>query len=325
MTLGNPDRPVGGLAVQAPSGVDLRPMARDDLAVAVAMARELHGAQAGFDAAELRPRYDALLASADVAPFVAELTGEAVGIGVLHFRRRLNFSTFEGWISELFVRPEARERGIGRALLDALVAEWRLRGGHRMQLQVPVQAPQAEALLSRAGFESWMLDFVQRPVRPVALDVPAGVTLRPAAGSDGERVTALLSEFGAPRTPAPERMAAVLRTFDEHLRRVEAGEARTMVAELDGATVGVCSLEWRNPFWSGETHAWLPDLIVTEPARGRGIGPALLADAVAVAAAHGAAQLSLESGRTRTAAHGLYRSSGFAETGQTYRLLRADR
>ena len=120
-------------------------------------------------------------------------------------------------------------------------------------------------------------------------------------------------------------MEAVLRTFDDHLRRVEAGEARTMVAELDGAVVGVCSLEWRDPFWTAETHAWLPDLIVTESARGRGIGRALLADAVAAAVARGATQLSLESGRTRLAAHGLYRSAGFIETGQTYRLLRAER
>ena len=62
------------------------------------------------------------------------------------------------------MRPAARGQGIGRALLDALVAEWRLRGGHRLQIQVPDQAPAAEALLSRAGFEAWMLDFEQRPV-----------------------------------------------------------------------------------------------------------------------------------------------------------------
>ncbi len=64
---------------------------------------------------------------------------------------------------------------------------------------------------------------------------------------------------------------------------------------------------------------------MTESARGRGIGRALLADAVAAAVARGASQLSLESGRTRLAAHGLYRSAGFPETGQTYRLLRAER
>lgn len=323
MSLGNPDRPVGGLAVRAPSGVELRPMSRDDLAKAVAMACELHGVDPVAELEGLRGRFEALLGSADVAPFVAELGGDAVGVGVLHFRRRLNFTTFEGWISELFVRPDARGRGIGRALLDALVAEWRLRGGHRLQLQVPDRALAAEGLLSRAGFEAWMLDFVQRPITPVAADPPAGFSLRAVSAADGEAVTSLLSEFGAPRTPAPERMEAVLRTFADHVRRVEAGEGRTMVAERDGV-VGVCSVEWREPFWTDETRAWLPDLIVTEAARGGGIGRALLADAVAAAAAHGATQLSLESGRTRTAAHGMYRSTGFVETGQTYRMLRAD-
>ena len=41
------------------------------------------------------------------------------------------------------------------------------------------------------------------------------------------------------------------------------------------------------------------------------------------ARAAGAAQLSLESGPAREAAHALYRSSGFAEAGRTW-LLRRD-
>ena len=325
MSLGNPERPVGGLAVRPPAGVELRPLGRDDLPVAVAMARELHGAAGGGDGGALRPRFEALLADADVTPFMAEIGTEAVGIGILHFRRRLNFTTFEGWISELFVTPAARGQAIGRALLEALVAEWRLRGGHRLQLQVPDQAPAAEALLSRAGFEPWMLDFVQRPVVAGQPDLPPDVSLRPARLADGDAITSLLSEFGAPRTPPAERMDAVLRTFAEHLRRVDAGGGRTVVAELDGAVVGVCSVEWREPFWTDERHAWLPDLIVTERVRGRGIGRSLLADAGAAAADHAAAQLTLESGRARTAAHELYRSAGFAEAGRTYRLLRAER
>ena len=325
MSLGNPERPIGGLAVRMPAGVELRPMGRDDLAAAVAMARALHRVEAEPDLDRLRPRFDALLASVDVTPFVAELAGEAVGIGIMQFRRRLNFTTFEGWISELYVVPSARGQGIGRALLDALVAEWRLRGGHRLQLQVPDQSPAAEALLGRAGFEAWMLDFVLRPVVAAPAGPPIGVMLRPAVVGDAAAVTSLLSEFGAPRTPAPDRMEAVLRTFDDHLRRVGTGEASTTVAELEGSVVGVCALEWRAPYWTDDVHAWLPDLIVTEGVRGRGIGRALLGDALAAAAGHGVTQLSLESGRTRTAAHALYRSAGFAQTGQTYRLLRADR
>lgn len=325
MSLGDPDRPIGGLAVHPPPGVELRPIGRDDQAVALAMARELHGVEPEPDPAAPRPAFEVLLGSPDVTPFIAEAGVEAVGIGILQFRRRLNFTTYEGWISELFVRPAARRQGIGLALLDALLAEWRLRGGHRIQIQVPTQALAAEALLGRAGFEPWMLDFVQRPISSGPTSLPTAVTLRAASPQDGEAVTALLSEFGAPRTPPAERMDAVLRTFDDHLRRVAAGQGRTVVAELDGAVAGVCAVEWRDAFWTAETHAWLPDLIVTEAARGQGIGRALLADAMAAAAAHGATQLSLESGPTRAAAHELYRSSGFAETGQTYRMVRSDR
>jgi GNAT superfamily N-acetyltransferase len=324
MSLGNPERPIGGLAIHAPTGVELRPMGRTDLHEAAAMARELRGLDAAVDPAGFEPRFEALLGSPDVTPFVAELRGAPVGIGILQFRRRLNFTTFEGWISDWFVRPAARGQGIGRALLDALVAEWRLRSGHRLQVQVPDRSP-GEALLERAGFEAWMLDFVMRPMGRVVPAPPAGMTLRPAGPDDGVIVTRLLSEFGAPRTPPAERMEAVLRTYQDHLQRAQAGGGRTVVAEQEGTVVGVCSLEWLTPFWTNERHAWLPDLIVTEPARGRGIGRALLADAMRSAAAQGASQLTLESGRTREAAHGLYRSTGFAETGQTYRLLRTDR
>ena len=63
---------------------------------------------------------------------------------------------------------------------------------------------------------------------------------------------------------------------------------------------------------------------VDEAARGHGIGRALLDDVVARARAAGAAQLSLESGPAREAAHALYRSSGFVEAGRTW-LLRRDR
>jgi GNAT superfamily N-acetyltransferase len=324
MSLGNPERPVGGIAVRPPPGVELRPVGRDDLADVVAMARELHGFPPHEQVDSLQPRVDAVINSADAAPFVALAAGEPVGLGVLEFRRRLNFPTFEGWLSELYVRPAARGRGIGRALVDALVAEWRLRGSHRLQAQVPARADAAAAVLSAAGLEEWMLDFRLRPIAVSRTTLPPGLAIRPLTEGDGAVVTRLLSEFGPPRTPAPDRMEAVLRTFADHARRVQAGIAASTVAELDGDVVGVCALEWRHPFWTDETHAWVPDLLVTEHARGQGIGRALLADALATADNRDAAQLTVESGRTRAAAHALYRSMGFEETGRTLLLRRGE-
>lgn len=324
MSLGNPERAVGGLAIRTPPGVELRPVGRDDLADAVAMAREQHGHPPLDDAEPLRRRFDALLNSPDAAPFLATDAGRPIGLGILQFRRRLNFATFEGWVSELYVQPSARGRGIGRALADALVAEWRLRGSHRLQAQVPDQAQATAAVMSRAGLEEWMLDFRMRPVQVAQAAVPREVSIRPLARPDGEPVTRLLSEFGPHRTPPPERMEGVQRTFADHARNVDAGTAASTVAEWRGEVVGVCSLQWRHPFWTAETHAWLADLLVTETARRQGIGRALLVDALATADNRGAAQVTLECGPTRVAAHGLYRAVGFAEIGRTFQLRRLE-
>jgi GNAT superfamily N-acetyltransferase len=318
----NPERAVGAIAVRTPPGIEIRPLGRDDLATAVALARQLHGHPPFEEVESLRPRLDALINSVDAAPFVAIDAGEAVGLGILNFRRRLNFATFEGWISELFVVEAARRRGIGRALLEALVAEWRLRGSHRLQIKAPTGALAAAALFSSAAMEEWMLDFRLRPVEGTTSSTPSVAVIRPVTESDGPAVTALLAEFGPARTPAADRMEAVQRTFAAHLGDVQAARAYSAIAEIGAGPVGFCSIEWQRPFWTDEVHAWLPDVIVSEAHRGQGIGRALLVDALAHASDQRAAQLSLESGPGRSAAHALYRSIGFDETGRTFLLRR---
>lgn len=323
MSLGTPDRPVGGLAVRPPAGVELRPLGRSDLADAVRLARAQRALPPADSVEELRPRFDTFLGSADVVPFLATDGREAIGIGILQLRRRLNFSSFEGWISELFVVEDQRGRGVGRALLDALIAEWKLRGSHRLQAKVPDGAVAAAGLYAAAGLTEWMLDFRLRPVVLPTAATSVDVSIRPTAEGDFEAVTALIGQFGAARTPAPERMEAIRRTFAMHLADTAAGHGYSAMAEVSGEVAGVCAIEWQRPFWTEETHAWLPDLIVDEARRGQGIGRALLADALARADAAGAAQVSLESGPQREAAHGLYRSMGFQEPGRTW-LLRRD-
>jgi len=322
MSLGDPERPVGGLAVRPPAGVELRPIGRSDLADAVRLARECRGLPPLTDPEPMRPRLGAMLDSVDVVPFLATDDARAIGLGILQFRRRLNFPTFEGWISDLYVPERERGRGVGRALLDALIAEWRLRGSHRLQAKLPDGATAAEGLYTAAGLHDWMLDFSMRPLIVPAVEPAAGITLRPTAEADADAVRTLIAQFGAGRTPGAERMDAVQRTFAAHLADVGAGRGQSRVAEVDGAAVGICAIEWQRPFWTDETHAWLPDLIVDEAHRGRGIGRALLASALEAAKAVGAAQVSLESGAQRETAHGLYRSMGFTQAGHTWLLQR---
>jgi ribosomal protein S18 acetylase RimI-like enzyme len=317
MSLGNPDRPVGGLSVPRPAGVELRPMSRADFLDVLAMARELYGLP-GADPEPHRPRYEAVVNDADAAPFLAIADGEPAGFIGFGFRRRLNHATFEGWISDLYVRERARGRGIGRALLAAAIAEWRLRGGHQMELEVGHERTAARALYEAAGFVNRGKYFEIGPIRTRPVPLAADVELRRILDDDAdfEAVTRLLAELGRP-APAEDKLPALRRTYAQHVARADTG---SRLALIDGTPVGFVSLEMRQPFFTLAPQAYIPDLIVSEGARGRNIGAALLNAAFADAAGRGAYSAVLESGRQRATAHGLYVAAGMTDVGSFYTL-----
>ena len=320
MTLGNPDRPVGGLAVPRPDGVDLRPLGRDDFTDALALARELYGLDTDADPEPYRGAYEALVGDVDATPFLAVADGNPAGLIVHRFRRRLNHATFEGWVSDLFVRERFRGRGIGRMLLGAAVAEWRLRGGHQMELEVGHERTAARGLYEAAGFVSQGKYFEIGPVRARGVAPATGVEIRRIADTDDDfdATTRLLAELGRP-VPTEERLPALRRTYAQHVGRVDTGST---LALADGAPVGFISLEFRQPFFTAQPQAWIPDLIVIEAARGRDIGAALLDAAFAEAIRRGAYAAALESGHQRAVAHRLYAAAGMADVGSFYTLAR---
>jgi ribosomal protein S18 acetylase RimI-like enzyme len=319
MNLGNPEHAVGGLAVPRPAGVEIRPLGRDDFADAIALVRELYALDADADSDPLRPQYDALVNDVDATPLLALADGEVAGLIVQRFRRRLNHATFEGWISDLVVRERFRGRGIGRALLAAEIAEWRLRGGHQMQLEVAYARTAARALYEAAGFVNRGKYFEIGPIRTRGIR-SSGVEVRPIVDDDAdfEATTRLLAELGRP-APTDEKLPALRRTYRQHVTRADTAP---MLAMADGAAVGFISLELRQPFFTAQPQAWIPDLIVNEGARGRDIGAALLDAAFAESARRGAYAAALESGDHRTIAHRLYLASGMADVGSFYTLQR---
>jgi GNAT superfamily N-acetyltransferase len=316
MTLGNPDRPVGGLAVARPPGVELRPLGRDDFEVALALVRELYGLpRTGAEAH--RARFDALIADPDAAPFLAVADDEPAGVILFRFRRRLNHATFEGWVSDFVVSEPFRGRGIGRTLLAAVIAEWRLRGSHQIMLEVSYDRTAARTLYERAGFAAQGKYF---ELNPVAVRGISGqrVGVRAITADDFEPVTRLLAELTRP-APTDETLPALWRTYAAHIARDDTG---SLLAFVDGEPVGFCSLEFREPFYTIAPQAWIPDLIVTEAARGRGAGAALLNAAFAEADRRGAYAVALESGSHRSVAHRLYAAAGMADVGSFYTLRR---
>ena len=319
MNLGNPDRAVGGLAVPRPAGVELRPLGREDLADALALARDLYGLP-DTDPEAHRPAYEALVNDPDAAPFLAIADGEPAGFIGFRFRRRLNHATFEGWVSDLFVRERFRGRGIGRALLAAAIAEWRLRGGHQVMLEVGTDRIAARGLYEAAGFVNGGKYFEIAPVATRSIEPMAGIEIRRIVDDDAdfEATTRLLAELGRP-APSEERLAALRRTYAQHVASPDSG---SLLASLDGRQVGFLSLEFRHPFFTIAPQAWIPDLVVTESARGRDIGAALLDAAFAEAISRGAYAAALESGHHRQVAHRLYTVAGMADVGSFYTLAR---
>ncbi len=317
MNLGNPDRAVGGLAVPRPDGVELRPIGREDLADADALVRELYGLPEA-DSEQHRAWFDALVNDVDASPFLAIAEGQPAGLILFRFRRRLNHATFEGWVSELVVRERFRGRGIGRMLLAAAIAESGLRGGHQVTLEVAHGRTAARALYAALGFEERGKYFEMAPVRPRGITPEGGIEIRPIRDEDADfdASTRLLAELGRP-SPSEEKLPALRRTYAAHISRSDTG---SMLGFLDGAAAGFVSLEYRQPFFLPAPQAWIPDLLVTEAARGRKVGAALLDAAFQASSRRGAYAVALESGSHRTVAHGLYERAGMVDVGTFWTL-----
>jgi GNAT superfamily N-acetyltransferase len=70
----------------------------------------------------------------------AELGGATVGVAVLAFRLSVSAGTFFASIEDLHVSPDARGRGAGRTLLEAVEELCRARGVSYVEVQTDEEA-----------------------------------------------------------------------------------------------------------------------------------------------------------------------------------------
>lgn len=90
--------------------------------------------------------------------------------------------------------------------------------------------------------------------------------------------------------------------------------AKVLVAERNGAVVGMATAQLVISTAMGTSAAWVEDLIVADFARHHGIGSALLNAMESWARAHGITRLQLLADTTNAPAHGFYRHHGWAPT-----------
>jgi GNAT superfamily N-acetyltransferase len=125
-------------AFAAPAEVSIERAEPHDLAELLplvdAFQRE-EGYAAGDDA--LRGAVRGLLADAQRGSvLVARERGRAIGYAALCFGYSIEFRGRDAFVDELYVAPDARGRGLGRALLRALEAEARASGALQLHLEV---------------------------------------------------------------------------------------------------------------------------------------------------------------------------------------------
>jgi GNAT superfamily N-acetyltransferase len=141
------------------------------------------------------------------------------------------------------------------------------------------------------------------------------VTIRAAEPGDFEAVATLLAELGRPVLTDATR-AATREVFEGQL--ANAHSDHLVALDAAGRVVGFCSLHYRTRLNHPTRQAWIPDLIVTEDARGTGAGRALLAEAERRARARGCHDLTLESSYSRVRAHAVYAAAGMTDAGKSF-------
>ena len=97
--------------------------------------------------------------------FVAERDGRLVGVISVALARRPAFfaETVRGHVEHLYVRPDARRRGLGRALVEEAFAWLRRGGASRVELEIDPDNLEGRRFWSALGFETAM-QVLERPL-----------------------------------------------------------------------------------------------------------------------------------------------------------------
>jgi mycothiol synthase len=229
------------------------------------------------DTLGLRTRSDALVAGGFVTP-----------------RGQLEAQFAEGWDRpELMTRlvdfgeNRARRRGLRAVFMfladaDTQGADW-LRGrGYRL------------------AYTAWILRL--DPDTPIQeRELPAGYAVRPFTLDDAEATFAVIRDAFGEWDTAPERSFASWRAHT--LNRPNVDPSAFRVATYDGEVVGASIV------FDSADEAWVAQLAVAKPHRGRGVAQQLLADTYAAARGRGVPYAGLSTD-TRTGALDLYRRLG---------------
>jgi ribosomal protein S18 acetylase RimI-like enzyme len=127
--------------------------------------------------------------------------------------------------------------------------------------------------------------------------------VRRATADDAAAIAKLMHDFDTEYYEDIDEPETLERRYREQL------ESGDVVVILGGD--GFAQLRYRSQVYSDAPAAYLEELYVAPPKRGRGLGRALMQAAIEEARSHGADHIDLGTSTDDTAARGLYESLGF--------------
>jgi len=113
------------------SAVRVRPARLEEAAILAEMANDLneHVGIYGRPFTAEKVRRDGFGATAAFTPLVAELDGAVAGYAFFSMGYNTDIAARAMWLHDIFVKPSARGRGVGLALMAAVAAETVRQGG----------------------------------------------------------------------------------------------------------------------------------------------------------------------------------------------------
>jgi len=136
-----------------------------------------------------------------------------------------------------------------------------------------------------------------------------------ASPDDWPSVAGLLVELGRGVAAGTAEDPTHRQSFAGHLRQL--GHV-TLVAELDHELVGVIDMEYHQRLGDHRPQARVNDVVVTERARGAGVGTELLRRAEALARKRGCFRMALVTAGWREKSIAFYRREGWHDYGQWF-------
>jgi GNAT superfamily N-acetyltransferase len=140
----------------------------------------------------------------------------------------------------------------------------------------------------------------------------ADVTVRLAKPEDWPAVAGLLVELGRGVAAGTADDTTHQLQFAGHIRQIE---HVTLVAESGGEVLGVVDMEYHQRLGDHRPQARVNDLVVTERARGRGVGRVLLTRAEALARKRGCFRMALVTAAWREQTIAFYAREGWQDYG----------